>query len=52
MDVFRAIVRWLNYAEDRKDEATTLMKHVRFGLMSSADLLGEVLKGEMASFRP
>ena len=44
MDVFRAVVRWLKHDEARKEKATMLMRHVRFGLMSSSSLLGDVWK--------
>ena len=42
MDVFRAVVRWLKHDEARKEKATMLMRHVRFGLMSSSSLLGDL----------
>ena len=44
MDVFRAVVRWLKHDEERKEKATMLMRHVRFGLMGSSSLLGDVWK--------
>lgn len=43
MDVFRAVIRWLKYDnEARKNKATVLMRHVRFGLISLSHLLGDV----------
>ena len=44
LDVFRAVVRWLKHEETRKEKATMLMRHVRFGLMGSSSLLGDVWK--------
>ncbi len=44
MDVFHAVVRWLKHDELRKNKAITLMRHVRFGLMTTSHLLGDVWK--------
>ena len=46
IDVFRAACRWLEHDTDRLPHTTSIMKHIRFGFMTTEQLTTEVILKE------
>ncbi|XP_078279631.1 kelch-like protein 26 isoform X1 [Rhinoraja longicauda] len=42
VDLFRAAIRWLQYEEGRKASASLVLRHIRFPLMKSTELVDSV----------
>ena len=49
LEVFWAVVRWIQHSPDRKETAVELLKSIRYGLMLPRELLNEVWKEPMAA---
>uniref|UniRef100_A0AAV2KWJ9 BTB domain-containing protein n=1 Tax=Knipowitschia caucasica TaxID=637954 RepID=A0AAV2KWJ9_KNICA len=44
LDLFHAAIRWLQFEEDRRAQASAVLSHVRFPLMRSSELVDSVQK--------